>query len=55
MTFCVGDIVEVNFSIVAIPIKQNKFQLMLVLRALALLDSSQTTVRHLLVQIISAK
>jgi hypothetical protein len=44
MTFCVGDIVEVNFSIVVIPVKENKFQMMLVLRALALLDSSQTEI-----------
>ena len=45
MTFCIGDIVEVNFSVVVIPVKQNKYQMMLVLRGLALLDSTLTTVR----------
>jgi len=44
MTFCIGDIVEVNFSVVVIPVKQNKYQMMLVLRGLALLDSTLTTV-----------
>ena len=46
MTFSIGDIVEVNFSVVVIPVKHNKFQMMLVLQGLALLDSSLTTVRH---------
>ena len=44
MTFCIGDIVEVNFSVVIMPVKQNKYQMMLVLRGLALLDSTLTTV-----------
>jgi hypothetical protein len=51
MTFCVGDIVKANFSIVVMPVKQNKFQMMLVLWALALLDSSQTTVRQSILHI----
>ena len=46
MTFQVGDIVEVNFSVVVMPVKQEKHQMMLVLRGLALLDSSLTTVRE---------
>ena len=47
MTFQVGDIVEVNFSVVVMPVKQEKHQMMLVLRGLALLDSSLTTVRQI--------
>jgi hypothetical protein len=47
MTFQVGDIVEVNFSVVVMPVKQEKHQMMLVLRGLALLDSSLTTVREI--------
>ena len=44
MTFCIGNIVEVNFSVVIMPVKQSKYQMMLVLRGLALLDSTLTTV-----------
>ena len=44
MTFAIGDIVEANFSVIVMPVKNNKFQMMLVLRGLALLDSSLTTV-----------
>lgn len=47
MTFQVGDIVEVNFSVVVMPVKHEKHQMMLVLRGLALLDSSLTTVREI--------
>jgi len=47
MTFHVGDIVEANFSVVVLPVKQNKHQMMLVLRGLALLDSSLTIVREI--------
>jgi hypothetical protein len=47
MTFQVGDIVEVNFSVVVMPVRQEKHQMMLVLRGLALLDSSLTNVRPL--------
>jgi hypothetical protein len=43
-SFRIGDIVEAVFSIVVVPVKQKKYQMMLVLRALTLLDSHHTMV-----------
>jgi hypothetical protein len=43
-SFRIGDIVEAHFSLVVVPVKQRKFQMILVLRGLALLDSTQSQV-----------
>jgi hypothetical protein len=45
-SFRVGDVVEAQISFVLVPIRDNKFTLKLVLRALSLLDSNQTKVFH---------
>jgi len=42
--FRIGDIVEVQLSFVAVPVKENKFRLILVMRALTLLDCTQCKV-----------
>jgi hypothetical protein len=42
--FRAGDIVEVQFTFIVIPIKREKHRMMMVLRALTLLDSTHTTV-----------
>jgi hypothetical protein len=39
-----GDIVEAQFTFTAVPTKGGKFKLMMVLRALAMLDYSHTMV-----------
>jgi hypothetical protein len=43
-SFRVGDIIEALLTIVVIPVKQQKYQMMLVLRGLTLLDGHHTTV-----------
>jgi hypothetical protein len=40
MKICPGDVVEAQVSFVAIPLKQQKYKLLVVLRAITLLDCS---------------
>jgi hypothetical protein len=42
--FRVGDIVEAQVSFVVIPLKDNKYKMVITLRALAILDASVTQV-----------
>jgi hypothetical protein len=44
--FRIGDIVEVQATIVAVPVRNNRFKMILQLRALALLDGTFTDVCH---------
>jgi hypothetical protein len=44
--FRIGDVVEVQGTAVAVPIKNNRFKMILQLRALALLDGRFTDVRN---------
>jgi hypothetical protein len=44
--FRIGDIVEVQATIVTVPVRSNRFKMILQLRALALLDGTFTDVRH---------
>lgn len=46
-SFCIGDIVEAQVSFVIVPIQATKFTLKPVLRALTLMDSTQSKVRLL--------
>ena len=43
--FGVGDIVEVQASFMAVPLKQGKFKTMMVLRGITLVDGTFTQVR----------
>jgi hypothetical protein len=36
--FCVGDIVEAQVSFIAVPLKNHKYKMIVVLRSIALLD-----------------
>ena len=51
MLFQIGDIVEAHFSFVVTPVKNNKFQMFLVLRGLGLLDGSFSSVCYLILQL----
>lgn len=42
--FRVGDIVEIQITIIAVPIRNNKFKMITQLRSLALLDGTFTDV-----------
>lgn len=44
-TFKTGDIVEAQFTFAAVPVKGDNYRLMMVLRALTLLDCFHTMVR----------
>lgn len=44
MVFKIGDIVEAQVSFVGVPLRGDKVKLMVVLRALSLLDCEQTMV-----------
>jgi hypothetical protein len=48
--FRIGDIVEVQITISAIPVKKDKFKMILNLRSLALVDSEFTEVTNILIQ-----
>jgi hypothetical protein len=51
MQFRVGDIVEVQMTIVAVPIQKNKFKVVTQLRTVALLDGTFTDVSWCFVQL----
>lgn len=44
-TFRVGDIVEVQLTVVAIPVKRNRFTMIVQLRTIALFNGEFTEVR----------
>jgi hypothetical protein len=44
--FRIGDIVEVQISFIAVPLKRQNFKMLTVLRSIALLDSSFSEVRN---------
>jgi hypothetical protein len=43
-TFRIGDIVEMQVSFVAVPLKEQKYKMMVVLRSIALLDKAYSQV-----------
>lgn len=47
--FRVGDIVEAQVSFIAVPLKDNKYKMIVVLRSIALLDASFSQVRMAIV------
>jgi hypothetical protein len=49
--FRIGDIVQVQVSFVAIPVRGNKYKMLAVLRSMALLDGSLSKVRTLRVNV----
>ncbi len=48
--FRVGDIVEVQLSLVIFPTKRDKFKMALILRGIAILDSMEIEVSYILIQ-----
>jgi hypothetical protein len=50
--FRVGDIVEAQVSFIAVPLKDNKYKMIVVLRSVALLDASFSQVRNLLSPVV---
>jgi hypothetical protein len=49
--FRIGDIVEAQLSFMVVPVKEGKHRLILVMRALTLLDSTQSkvcTINHII-------
>jgi hypothetical protein len=50
--FRIGDIVEVQLSFMAIPVKEGRYRLMLVMRALTLLDCMQSKVLDSIILVI---
>lgn len=49
--FRVGDIVEAQVSFIAVPLKDNKYKMIVVLRSIALLDATFSQVRMVIVTV----
>ena len=47
--FCIGDIIKAQISFIVVPLKDNKYKMIAVLRSIVLLDASFTQVRTVIV------
>lgn len=52
--FRIGDIVEAQVSFIAVPLKNNKYKMIVVLRSIALLDATFSQVRSVIVRHVLA-